>query len=86
VSSGSEPATKALPDLDLIVHPAEEDSTLTIENLTGYPAIAVPWAGDRTAPPDGIAFAAHLDRETDLLGFAIVWQARTDHHRGRPPV
>jgi Asp-tRNA(Asn)/Glu-tRNA(Gln) amidotransferase A subunit family amidase len=73
-------------DLDLLVHPAEEDSTLTIENLTGHPAIGLPWGRRPNGAPDGIALAGHLDRETDLLGFAMAWQARTDHHRGRPPV
>jgi Asp-tRNA(Asn)/Glu-tRNA(Gln) amidotransferase A subunit family amidase len=73
-------------DLDLVIHPADEDSTLTLENMTGHPAIALPWGRRPNGAPDGLALAGHLDRETDLLGFAIAWQSRTDHHRGRPPV
>jgi Asp-tRNA(Asn)/Glu-tRNA(Gln) amidotransferase A subunit family amidase len=73
-------------DLDLLVHPADEDTTLTLENLTGHPAIALPWGSRPNGAPDSIALAGHLDGEQDLLGFAVAWQARTEHHRNRPPI
>jgi Asp-tRNA(Asn)/Glu-tRNA(Gln) amidotransferase A subunit family amidase len=73
-------------DLDLLVHPTDEDVTQTIENLTGHPAIALPWGRRENGAPESVALAGHLDRETDLVGFAMAWQARTDHHHGRPPL
>jgi Asp-tRNA(Asn)/Glu-tRNA(Gln) amidotransferase A subunit family amidase len=75
-----------LADVDLLVHPADEDVTLTLENLTGQPAIALPWGRRANGAPESIALAANLDREPDLLGFAMAWQARTDHHARRPPI
>jgi Asp-tRNA(Asn)/Glu-tRNA(Gln) amidotransferase A subunit family amidase len=80
-------ATHALmAELDLLVHPADEDLTLTLENLTGHPAIALPWGRRPNGAPDAVALAANLDREADLLGFAMAWQARTEHHARRPPI
>ena len=73
-----------LRDLDLIVHPTEGDATLALENVTGHPAIALPWGTRPNGAPDSITLAGHLDREADLLGFAIAWQARTGHHVRRP--
>jgi Asp-tRNA(Asn)/Glu-tRNA(Gln) amidotransferase A subunit family amidase len=76
----------AMRDVDLLVHPSEEDATLTIENMAGQPAVALPWGSRPNGAPDSIALAAHLDREMDLLGFAIAWQSRTDHHRRHPSI
>jgi Asp-tRNA(Asn)/Glu-tRNA(Gln) amidotransferase A subunit family amidase len=73
-----------LQDLDLLVHPTDEDSTLSLENLTGHPAIALPWGTRPNGAPNSIAFAGHLDREDDLVAFAMAWQARTDDHRHHP--
>jgi Asp-tRNA(Asn)/Glu-tRNA(Gln) amidotransferase A subunit family amidase len=73
-------------DVDLLVHPSDEDVTLTLENLTGHPAIAVPWGRRANGAPDSITLAANLDREADLLGFAMAWQARSKHHTRRPPL
>jgi Asp-tRNA(Asn)/Glu-tRNA(Gln) amidotransferase A subunit family amidase len=74
----------AMRDVDLLVHPSDEDATLTVENLAGRPAVALPWGRRPNGAPDSIALAAHLDREMDLLGFAMGWQSRTDHHRRHP--
>jgi Asp-tRNA(Asn)/Glu-tRNA(Gln) amidotransferase A subunit family amidase len=74
-----------LRDLDLIVHPTEDDPTLTLENLTGHPAIALPWGDRPNGAPDSITVAGHLDRDEDLLAFAMAWQRRTGHHRRHPP-
>jgi Asp-tRNA(Asn)/Glu-tRNA(Gln) amidotransferase A subunit family amidase len=76
----------AMRDVDLLVHPADEDATLTVENLAGQPAVALPWGRRPNGAPDSVALAAHLDREMDLLGFAMAWQSRTDHHKRRPPI
>jgi Asp-tRNA(Asn)/Glu-tRNA(Gln) amidotransferase A subunit family amidase len=76
----------AMRDLDLLVHPSDEDATLAVENLAGQPAIALPWGSRPNGAPDSIALAAHLDREMDLLGFAIAWQSRTDHHKRHPVI
>ncbi len=77
---------RTMRDLDLLVHPSDEDATMTVENLAGHPAIALPWGSRANGAPDGIALAAHLDREQDLLGFAIAWQSRTDHHARHPTI
>jgi Asp-tRNA(Asn)/Glu-tRNA(Gln) amidotransferase A subunit family amidase len=74
-----------LRDVDLVVHPTEDDSTLALENLTGHPAIAMPWGSRANGAPDSVTLAGHLDREADLLAFAMAWQERTEHHRRRPP-
>jgi Asp-tRNA(Asn)/Glu-tRNA(Gln) amidotransferase A subunit family amidase len=73
-------------DLDLLIHPSDEDATLSLENLTGHPAIALPWGRRGNGAPNSVALAAHLDREDDLLAFAMAWQARTDDHRRRPEI
>jgi Asp-tRNA(Asn)/Glu-tRNA(Gln) amidotransferase A subunit family amidase len=71
-------------DVDLLVHPPEDDSSLSLENLTGHPAIALPWGRRANGAPDSIALAGHLDRDGDVLAFATAWQSRTDHHRRHP--
>ena len=73
-------------DVDLLVHPSDEDATLTVENLTGHPAVSVPWGRRDNGAPDAVAFAGHLDREPDLVGFVAAWQSRTEHHLRRPPI
>ncbi len=78
-------ADEALRPVDLVLHPTEDDATLALENLTGHPAIALPWGSRPNGAPDSVTLAGHLDRDTDLAAFAIAWQARTRHHRGRPP-
>ena len=70
--------------VDLLVHPSDEDSTLRIQNLTGHPAIALPWGRRPNGAPDSIAFSALLDREMDLLAFARAFQSTTDHHLRHP--
>lgn len=74
----------AMRDVDLLIHPSDEDATLTVENLAGHPAVALPWGSRPNGAPDSIALAGHLDREMDLLGFAMAWQSRTDHHKRHP--
>jgi Asp-tRNA(Asn)/Glu-tRNA(Gln) amidotransferase A subunit family amidase len=71
-------------DVDLLVHPPDDDASLSLENLTGHPAVALPWGRRANGAPDSIALAGHLDRDGDVLAFATAWQSRTDHHRGRP--
>jgi Asp-tRNA(Asn)/Glu-tRNA(Gln) amidotransferase A subunit family amidase len=74
-----------LRDVDLIVHPTDDDGTLALENLTGHPAVAVPWGTRPNGAPDSVTLAGHLDNETDLLAFAIAWQTATGIHLRRPP-
>jgi Asp-tRNA(Asn)/Glu-tRNA(Gln) amidotransferase A subunit family amidase len=76
----------AMRDVNLLVHPSDEDATLVAENLAGLPAVALPWGSRPNGAPDSIALAGHLDREMDLLAFAIAWQSRTDHHRRHPSI
>lgn len=71
-------------DVDLLVHPPEDDATLSLENVTGHPAVALPWGRRANGAPDSIALAGHLDRDADALAFATAWQSRTDHHRRHP--
>jgi len=73
-------------DVDLLVHPSDEDATLVAENLAGQPAVALPWGSRPNGAPDSIALAAHLDREMDLLGFAMAWQSRTEYHKRHPVI
>jgi Asp-tRNA(Asn)/Glu-tRNA(Gln) amidotransferase A subunit family amidase len=76
----------AMRDVDLLVHPSDEDATLTVENLCGQPAVALPWGHRANGAPDSIALAAHLDQEMDLVAFAMAWQSRTEHHRRHPQI
>jgi Asp-tRNA(Asn)/Glu-tRNA(Gln) amidotransferase A subunit family amidase len=73
-------------DLDLLVHPTEDDACMTLENLTGHPAVAMPWGADEAGRPGSVTFAGHLDGEMDLLGLARAWQETTGHHLRRPPL
>ena len=75
---------RVMQGVDLLIHPSTEDLTMTLENLTGHPAIALPWGRRASGAPDSVTLAGHLYRETDLLGFAVAWQARTTHHLRRP--
>jgi Asp-tRNA(Asn)/Glu-tRNA(Gln) amidotransferase A subunit family amidase len=76
----------AMRDVDLLVHPSDDDATLVVENLAGQPAVALPWGSRPNGAPDSIALAGHLDGEMDLLAFAIAWQSRTGHHRRHPSI
>jgi Asp-tRNA(Asn)/Glu-tRNA(Gln) amidotransferase A subunit family amidase len=71
-------------DVDLVVHPTRDDLLVTLENLVGYPAVALPWGRRANGAPDSLTIMGRLDGEADLLAFAMAWQERTEHHRRHP--
>jgi Asp-tRNA(Asn)/Glu-tRNA(Gln) amidotransferase A subunit family amidase len=70
--------------VDVYVHPTEGSRSLSITNLTGHPAIAMPDGFDDKDRPRSITFTGRLFGEQDLVAFARAWQESTDYHRRHP--
>jgi Asp-tRNA(Asn)/Glu-tRNA(Gln) amidotransferase A subunit family amidase len=70
--------------VDVIVHPTWATTGLTVSNLTGHPAVALPDGFDAKGLPLGITFCGQLDGEQDLVAIAAAWQESTAFHRRHP--
>jgi Asp-tRNA(Asn)/Glu-tRNA(Gln) amidotransferase A subunit family amidase len=70
--------------VDVYVHPSRGNASLTITNLTGHPAIAMPDGFDKEGRPRSITFTGRLYGESDLCALARAWQESTDYHRKHP--
>lgn len=69
--------------LDALVAPTHGGPTLLATNLTGHPALALPYAKGRTQPRM-LSLLGPLYGEATMLRIAHAWQQATDHHRRRP--
>ncbi len=73
-------------DVDVVVAPTFEGSTLLLTNLTGHPSVTMPNGFRQDGTPTSITLIGRLDGERALLAVAQAWQESTDYHRRRPPV
>ncbi len=69
--------------LDAIVTPTHSGQTLLCTNLTGHPAVALPFAAGQ-GQPRLLCLLGQLYGEAAILRIAHAWQLATDHHRQRP--
>lgn len=70
--------------VDVLVHPTWGSAALTVANLTGHPALAMPDGFDAQGLPTGITFTGQLDGEQDLCALGSAWQESTGYHRRHP--
>jgi len=70
--------------VDVLVHPTWGSAALTVANLTGHPAVAMPDGFDGEGLPTGITFTGQLDGEQDLCAVGSAWQEATGYHRRHP--
>jgi Asp-tRNA(Asn)/Glu-tRNA(Gln) amidotransferase A subunit family amidase len=79
-------------DIDVFVSPSFRGGTLSITNLTGHPAVAVPnhFSGVEGDPmrrsPRSISFVGSLYGDAAALELAHAYQCATDYHLQRPPM
>ncbi|MBC6611878.1 amidase [Hymenobacter sp. BT507] len=74
-----------LQGLDLYLAPTSSAS-LTITNLTGHPAVAVPNGFRQNGLPSTITFTGQLYEEGKLLALAKAYQDATDFDEKHPPL
>lgn len=76
---------KIFKEVDLVIHPTWEGTTLLVGNLTGHPAISLPSGFNKEGLPHSITLMGRLYGESDLLAAAMAYQKATHHHLRRPP-
>ncbi|UOR05269.1 amidase [Hymenobacter aerilatus] len=76
---------RQLQGLDLYLAPTSSAS-LTITNLTGHPAVAVPNGFRQSGLPSTITFTGQLYEEGKLLALAKAYQDATDFDEKHPPL
>lgn len=70
--------------VDAYAMPPNYDSHLTLTNLTGHPAIALPNGMTERNTPTAITFVSQLYDEATLLRLAAAFQQATEYHLKRP--
>ena len=71
-------------DIDLYLIPTSHKDNLTLTNLTGHPAVALPTGFAADGLPTSMTFIGRLYDEAVLLAAAKAYQDATDFHTQRP--
>jgi Asp-tRNA(Asn)/Glu-tRNA(Gln) amidotransferase A subunit family amidase len=70
---------------DVFVSPAPSSASLTVTNLTGHPAVALP-CGMAGGSPVALMFTGRLYEEGTPLAAALAFERATEWHTKRPPM
>jgi Asp-tRNA(Asn)/Glu-tRNA(Gln) amidotransferase A subunit family amidase len=76
---------ESLKGVDVVITPSFGGPQLQMTNLTGHPALVMPYGYSNNGSPTSITIIGQLFGEADVVRVAAEIQKHTTYHKGMPP-